>query len=606
MPTHDFVDIGDVLGFELLQGTIKSVDESTDTCTVTVGSSTLDALLFYHCKPDSILRANGAIEGAALGFFSGDEVVVLKQSSGSSIKVIGHIDGIRRCGEQTGYYFVFYNDNGEKVALCTYDNNELSVVDTKIISKLLFNNEYALPILFHAKRFTHAVPVSGVDTKRNLYFISTTLYINSQPYIGWESFASANPTFPLVTNNATTKIIITEQVAADLQTVNQNINHANSYVHEPSGNDNWHIMGAGESGDCEDFALTKAKALLDLGYPASALHIEVGYYEDTPASVVGHAWLVVQTTSGNYALDLNSDEIVPNDSMSFGGKPFYFRQRQTGVYWAHVFGYGWLNSSLNLVRYIFYYVYDPVVGIFYRCPFVTDRTYDDQTNDYGLPFANIGGAGSIYESGVSINFSEDAKSIYWAKNSNSWTLVNKLAMTENALNLVSSETLPVTGFVQRDGTISVDPYYIDDDLTIGYACDVISPDGYYDYKWDECYRHQVGESTSGFFHYIHATFFKEFGDPFKRTYLFSPTEVMSPFGEEYTDPSPMADIYAYCWNATDAGLLLLQSFMWDGITGQAKRIYKDGVDITSYVADSVGTTEDNVLGFIYIPISVTL
>jgi hypothetical protein len=48
MPTHDFVDIGDVLDCEFLQGTIASLDSSTDTCTVTVDGSTYDAVIFYH------------------------------------------------------------------------------------------------------------------------------------------------------------------------------------------------------------------------------------------------------------------------------------------------------------------------------------------------------------------------------------------------------------------------------------------------------------------------------------------------------------------------------------------------------------------------------
>jgi len=48
MPTHNFNTIGDVLDFELLKGTIVSLDAATDTCTVTVGGSTLTALIFYH------------------------------------------------------------------------------------------------------------------------------------------------------------------------------------------------------------------------------------------------------------------------------------------------------------------------------------------------------------------------------------------------------------------------------------------------------------------------------------------------------------------------------------------------------------------------------
>ena len=48
MPTHDFKDIGDVLDFELLKGTIATLDTDEDTCTVLVGGQTVAAVLFYH------------------------------------------------------------------------------------------------------------------------------------------------------------------------------------------------------------------------------------------------------------------------------------------------------------------------------------------------------------------------------------------------------------------------------------------------------------------------------------------------------------------------------------------------------------------------------
>lgn len=97
MPTHDFENIGDVLDFEILKGKITAIDPATDTCTVTVAGSSREALIFYHCNPDSIARDNGAIEGGAAGFAVDDEVVVMINSDNSVIKVIGHVDGIRSC-----------------------------------------------------------------------------------------------------------------------------------------------------------------------------------------------------------------------------------------------------------------------------------------------------------------------------------------------------------------------------------------------------------------------------------------------------------------------------------------------------------------------------
>ena len=53
------------------------------------------------------------------------------------------------------------------------------------------------------------------------------------------------------------------------------------------------------SGDCEDFALTKRRALIRAGIPASSLLMAVArtrYGE-------GHAVLVARTTAGDFVLD---------------------------------------------------------------------------------------------------------------------------------------------------------------------------------------------------------------------------------------------------------------------------------------------------------------
>ena len=105
MPTQDFANIGEVLDFQILKGTITEIDSATDTCTVTVAGSSLTALIFYHCNPDSIELENGAIEGAAAGFATDDEVIVILNPSSGVTKVIGHTDGIRKCGDALIYFF---------------------------------------------------------------------------------------------------------------------------------------------------------------------------------------------------------------------------------------------------------------------------------------------------------------------------------------------------------------------------------------------------------------------------------------------------------------------------------------------------------------------
>jgi len=120
---------------------------------------------------------------------------------------------------------------------------------------------------------------------------------------GWSEFAALNPTFALVTETGDTKITMTSELMDDLKTVNDEVNDRNTYKRDIDTYgelEHWSLMSSGASGDCEDFALTKAQKLLGLGYPASAIKIEVG---DVPDGR-GHCWLVVQTDKGDMVLDI--------------------------------------------------------------------------------------------------------------------------------------------------------------------------------------------------------------------------------------------------------------------------------------------------------------
>ena len=80
MPRKNFRNFGELQQYEYVPGVIDAVDGETDTCAVTVGDSSYSGVpIYYHCAPDSPLRDNGAIEGAAAGFAEGDAVVVLRQ-----------------------------------------------------------------------------------------------------------------------------------------------------------------------------------------------------------------------------------------------------------------------------------------------------------------------------------------------------------------------------------------------------------------------------------------------------------------------------------------------------------------------------------------------
>jgi predicted transglutaminase-like cysteine proteinase len=475
-PSHDFTDIGDVLNFELLRGIVTAVNENDDTCTVTVDGKSVTALLFYHCESGSVMRESGAIEGAALGFTVGDEVIVLKKYDDSAIKVIGHVGGVRRCGENTdGKYYLFYRDGEDlKIANCSY-NSDIEVLNT-LDAKQVYAVKSLIPgsewwqVKWLCKRFNHSV--DGVY--RNLYFIATNLKINPNPYTGWTAFATANPSHPLVTNTTNTQITMTAQVLADLNAVNKQVNNEHTYTPD-TGNDNWKILSEGQSGDCEDFALTKAAALLALGYPASAIHIECGLSETQMREdgyPKGHAWLVVQTTLADYALDLGRDDAVVNSALRWPTIPtedFICRRRQIGSKWAFISAFGWMMSSIDSNSYggAYWYILDPALNILhpmFNNSYVSMPWYSEaDAGDYTLP---------------SVNFSND--DIYAKYSTNLYTY----RLIQNTLTLISTASCSANGWVNKAGAIPpIGAIFNWSAGTFFGTADIISKDGYYDFAF---------------------------------------------------------------------------------------------------------------------------
>jgi predicted transglutaminase-like cysteine proteinase len=82
----------------------------------------------------------------------------------------------------------------------------------------------------------------------------------------------------------------------------------------------WWAYAANGAGDCEDYALEKRRALIALGWPASALLIT----EARMLSGEGHAVLTVVTEKGDLVLDNLSMVIVPA-----GKAPYRLISRQS-------------------------------------------------------------------------------------------------------------------------------------------------------------------------------------------------------------------------------------------------------------------------------------
>lgn len=90
---------------------------------------------------------------------------------------------------------------------------------------------------------------------------------------------------------------------AELLNVNSSVNHSIRPVNDAPGTDVWSVDVT--EGDCEDYALTKRKHLLALGWSSKALRIAVAR---TPSGE-GHAVLIARTSEGDLVLDSRTSRI---------------------------------------------------------------------------------------------------------------------------------------------------------------------------------------------------------------------------------------------------------------------------------------------------------
>jgi predicted transglutaminase-like cysteine proteinase len=94
---------------------------------------------------------------------------------------------------------------------------------------------------------------------------------------------------------------LTPALEAELTVVNHSVNsriRERSDLETSGKADDWRL--ASNVGDCEDFAITKKKELLDRGWPASALLLTVVRQR---FSNEGHTVLTVRTSKGDLILD---------------------------------------------------------------------------------------------------------------------------------------------------------------------------------------------------------------------------------------------------------------------------------------------------------------
>jgi len=96
---------------------------------------------------------------------------------------------------------------------------------------------------------------------------------------------------------------LTDARQAELFGVNSKVNRNIRPKSDSPAADVWSVDVA--AGDCEDYALTKRKRLLELGWPSRALRMAVA----TTPSGEGHAVLVVRTSKGDLVLDNRTSQV---------------------------------------------------------------------------------------------------------------------------------------------------------------------------------------------------------------------------------------------------------------------------------------------------------
>jgi len=154
---------------------------------------------------------------------------------------------------------------------------------------------------------------------------------SSTSMIAWYDFLQRHPDFALGLTTEETEIPSTAQLLADLAEINAFVNTTYPADLDPTV-DYWEFISIAGHGDCEDYALEKAKLLLAKGYPANGIHLETGNIKNLPGNP-GHAWLVILTSAGVIVLDnLHPAPVAYTVTQT----EYENRARQTGMYWYYV------------------------------------------------------------------------------------------------------------------------------------------------------------------------------------------------------------------------------------------------------------------------------
>lgn len=112
------------------------------------------------------------------------------------------------------------------------------------------------------------------------------------------------------------RVVLTPDLMSKIRRTNASVNAAMVATNDTGGKnaDRWKVGGS--TGDCEDFALTKRRALIRQGFPTSATLLATA----RTARGVMHAVLVVRTDRGDFVLDNLSGDVKPWRAVSYRWK----------------------------------------------------------------------------------------------------------------------------------------------------------------------------------------------------------------------------------------------------------------------------------------------
>ncbi len=123
--------------------------------------------------------------------------------------------------------------------------------------------------------------------------------------LGYQLMCLKSPDSPECKGGGKAQVMLTSDVMSTLKRVNAQVNRSIKPKYDPNGADVWTVNAS--AGDCEDYVLTKRRALIKAGIPAGSLRI--AYVKTRKGE--DHAILVVKTNGKDLVLDNLTATVKP-------------------------------------------------------------------------------------------------------------------------------------------------------------------------------------------------------------------------------------------------------------------------------------------------------